>query len=202
MIDAARRLFLADGFAATTMPAVAAAAGVSVQTVYKVFGNKARLAKAVFDTTIAGDDEPVPMLERTHSPGSATNPTPTQCSSCTASSSRPSRPRHVPIQLVIRDAAATNPTPKRSGPNCKPNASAGCQSSPRPSTTEATSARTSRPRRPRRALDLQLRRDLRAPRHRTRMDSQQYGRSGRRRLSPRSSDTTPGADQMKAGGPW
>ena len=64
IIDAAHDLFLADGFAATTMSAVAAAAGVAVQTVYKAFASKPRLAKAVFDTAIAGDDEAVPVLER------------------------------------------------------------------------------------------------------------------------------------------
>src|SRR5688500_3633518 len=45
VIDAARRLFLERGFAASTMPAIATAAGVSVQTVYKAFGSKPRLAK-------------------------------------------------------------------------------------------------------------------------------------------------------------
>ena len=64
VLQAARHLFLERGFAATTMPAIASAAGVSVQTVYKVFGNKPRLAKAVFDVAMAGDDEPVPMLQR------------------------------------------------------------------------------------------------------------------------------------------
>ena len=44
---------------------VAAAAGVSTKNVYKVFGNKIGLAKAVFDVAIAGDDEPAPMVERT-----------------------------------------------------------------------------------------------------------------------------------------
>src|SRR6188768_3933553 len=64
IIDAAHHLFLTDGFAATTMPAVAAASGVAVQTVYKAFANKPRLAKAVFDIAIAGDDDAVPVLER------------------------------------------------------------------------------------------------------------------------------------------
>jgi AcrR family transcriptional regulator len=64
MLQAARRLFLERGYAATTMPAIAAAAGVSVPSVYKAFGNKAALLKAVFDVAIAGDDEPVPMLQR------------------------------------------------------------------------------------------------------------------------------------------
>lgn len=46
------------------MRAVAADAGVALPTVELVFGTKARLLKAVIDTAIAGDDEPVPMLAR------------------------------------------------------------------------------------------------------------------------------------------
>src|SRR5215470_1984997 len=61
---AAARQFLARGYAAATMRAVAADAGVALPTVELVFGTKARLLKAVIDTAIAGDDEPVPMLAR------------------------------------------------------------------------------------------------------------------------------------------
>jgi AcrR family transcriptional regulator len=61
---AAARRFLVHGYAATTMRAVAAGAGVALPTVELVFGTKARLLKAVIDTAIAGDDEPVPMLAR------------------------------------------------------------------------------------------------------------------------------------------
>lgn len=65
VLDAARGLFLAEGgYASTSMSAIAAAAGVSVQTLYNTFGSKAGLLKAVFDTTLAGDDEPVPMAQR------------------------------------------------------------------------------------------------------------------------------------------
>lgn len=64
ILDAARELFLANGYAATTIGEIAGGAGVSVETVYKAFGNKPGLAKAVFDVTVAGDDEPVPMAER------------------------------------------------------------------------------------------------------------------------------------------
>lgn len=64
IVDAASRLLLEQGYAATTMTAVAAAAGVSVQTVYKVFGTKPVLVKRVYDVTLAGDDEPVPIAER------------------------------------------------------------------------------------------------------------------------------------------
>src|SRR5215469_9816113 len=64
VVLAARDLFGQDGFRLTTIAAIAARAGVSEQAVYKNFGTKAALAKAVFDLVIAGDDEPVPVAER------------------------------------------------------------------------------------------------------------------------------------------
>jgi AcrR family transcriptional regulator len=64
IVDAAYRLLLDQGYAATTMAAVAEAAGVSPQTVYKAFGTKAALVKRVYDVTLVGDDEPVPLGER------------------------------------------------------------------------------------------------------------------------------------------
>lgn len=64
IITAAGGRFLGCGYAATTMRSVAAEAGVALPTVELIFGTKARLLKAVIDTAIAGDDEPVPMLER------------------------------------------------------------------------------------------------------------------------------------------
>ena len=64
MLDAGRGLFLEHGYANTTIPMVAAEAGVSVQTVYKAFENKPGLVKALVDVALVGDDEPVPMMER------------------------------------------------------------------------------------------------------------------------------------------
>lgn len=64
VVLAARDLFERDGFRQTTIVEVAAAARVSAESVYKNFGSKANLAKAVFDLVIAGDDEPVPMAQR------------------------------------------------------------------------------------------------------------------------------------------
>jgi AcrR family transcriptional regulator len=46
------------------MRAVAAEAGVSVPTVELLFGTKARLLKAAIDVAIAGDDQAVPVLDR------------------------------------------------------------------------------------------------------------------------------------------
>ena len=64
VVLAARELFERDGFRGTTIAAIAARAGVSAESIYKGFGTKATLAKAVFDVVIAGDDEPVPVAER------------------------------------------------------------------------------------------------------------------------------------------
>ena len=64
VVLAARDLFERDGFRPTTIAAIAARAEVSAESIYKGFGSKAALAKAVFDLVIAGDDEPVPVAER------------------------------------------------------------------------------------------------------------------------------------------
>ncbi|HZG90569.1 MAG TPA: helix-turn-helix domain-containing protein [Pseudonocardia sp.] len=64
VVAAARELFLAEGYAGTTVRKIAAAAGVSEQTVYTRIGNKAAILKAVYDVMLAGDDEPVPMADR------------------------------------------------------------------------------------------------------------------------------------------
>ncbi len=49
MTDAARQLFASDGYAGTTMEAVALASGMSVQGVYFAFQNKANLLQAAVD---------------------------------------------------------------------------------------------------------------------------------------------------------
>src|SRR3954452_15432885 len=63
VLDAAARCFLAQGYAATTMKDVAAAAGVSVQTVFGQ-GSKASLLLACVDRAVVGDDEEVPFARR------------------------------------------------------------------------------------------------------------------------------------------
>ncbi|MDG6104070.1 TetR/AcrR family transcriptional regulator [Dactylosporangium aurantiacum] len=64
ILDAAGRLFVRDGYAATPLTAVAAEAGVAVQTVYAAFGTKRQLLSDLVDRTIAGDDEPVALPDR------------------------------------------------------------------------------------------------------------------------------------------
>ena len=67
IVEAAARLFLADGYAETTIAAVAAEAGVSAQLVYAAFGGKAGLLWAALDRVAAGDDEPILMRDRPES---------------------------------------------------------------------------------------------------------------------------------------
>jgi AcrR family transcriptional regulator len=64
ILDVARAAFLDLGFGGTTIRAVAGGAQVSVPTVEALFGTKARLLKAAIDVAIAGDDEPVAVLDR------------------------------------------------------------------------------------------------------------------------------------------
>jgi AcrR family transcriptional regulator len=54
VLTAAGELFLADGYAATTLAGIAQAAGVVVETVYRAFGSKAELFKAVVEAAVAG----------------------------------------------------------------------------------------------------------------------------------------------------
>ena len=63
VLDAAGRCFLERGYAATTMKDVAAAAGVSVQTVFGQ-GSKASLLLACVDRAVVGDDDEVPLARR------------------------------------------------------------------------------------------------------------------------------------------
>jgi AcrR family transcriptional regulator len=64
IIDAARRLFLEKGYAATTMPAIAQAAGIALDTVYATVGKKATLFRLLIEMAISGSDRAVPAEER------------------------------------------------------------------------------------------------------------------------------------------
>ena len=64
ILAAATELFLADGYVATTLEAVARRARVAARTVYVRFGTKAALFKRVVDVAIVGDTEPVDVLGR------------------------------------------------------------------------------------------------------------------------------------------
>jgi AcrR family transcriptional regulator len=64
VVQAAVRLFARTGWAGTTLAAIAAEADVAVETIYTGFASKKALLQAAMDVAIAGDTEPVPLLER------------------------------------------------------------------------------------------------------------------------------------------
>ena len=64
ILAAARDLFLEQGYAAASLAQVAATAGVSADTAYKVFGSKIGLLKELLDVVVGGDDAPVALLDR------------------------------------------------------------------------------------------------------------------------------------------
>lgn len=63
IVEAAAGLFGERGYGATTIDAVAAAAGVSRKTVFDSVGGKVQLVKLAYDYAIVGDDVPVPLAE-------------------------------------------------------------------------------------------------------------------------------------------
>lgn len=107
VIEAARASFLERGYGGTTLAAVAAEAGVSVETVYKAFGNKPGLLKAVIDVAM-GDDEPVPMLERDRVRGMREEPDPRRKLEMYGEFITQAAPRWVPFELLVRSAMGTH----------------------------------------------------------------------------------------------
>ena len=69
VLDAAHELFVSTGYAATTMQAIAERADVAVQTVYAVFGNKRELLRQLIESTVTGDDDPLPITDRPEAAG-------------------------------------------------------------------------------------------------------------------------------------
>ncbi|HEX2810727.1 MAG TPA: helix-turn-helix domain-containing protein [Kineosporiaceae bacterium] len=64
ILQAAQLLFERDGYVPTTMEAVATEAGVALKTVYKAFGTKAGLLRAVWDLLLKGDLDDAPVAAR------------------------------------------------------------------------------------------------------------------------------------------
>jgi len=100
---AARDLFERDGFRSTTIAAIAAHAGVSAESIYKGFGSKAALAKAVFDLVIAGDDEPVPIAGRPASQAIGEEPDARRKIAMFTAGLAQRQARSARVQILIRD---------------------------------------------------------------------------------------------------
>src|SRR5690349_21403889 len=64
IVDAARTLFIQQGYPATTLEAVAQAGDTSLPTLYRLFSSKRALLKAVLDVSFGGDDQPIAFGDR------------------------------------------------------------------------------------------------------------------------------------------
>jgi AcrR family transcriptional regulator len=64
ILEAAERLFVRDGYAATTMAAIAKEAGVALKTVYVAFETKSGVLRALWNLRLRGDQADVPITER------------------------------------------------------------------------------------------------------------------------------------------
>jgi len=108
ILAAARRLFLKRGYAATTMAAIAAAAGVSIETIYLSIGGKAGLVRYLVETALSGTDEPVPPVERSGVREVRAEPDPRQKLRLFARMVRPMLERLAPIWFVVLEAAPSD----------------------------------------------------------------------------------------------
>ena len=64
ILDAAERLFVRDGYPATTMAAIAKEAGVALKTVYVAFETKSGVLRALWNLRVRGDQADVPITDR------------------------------------------------------------------------------------------------------------------------------------------
>lgn len=109
IVAAARDLFVSQGYGATSLQEVADRAGVAVQTVYFVFGNKRALFKDIVDTSIAGDTEPVATMQREWFRAACAEPTAVGQVRAHVRGVRDILGRVAPIMPLIAAAAATDP---------------------------------------------------------------------------------------------
>jgi AcrR family transcriptional regulator len=108
--EAARDLMVGQGYAATTMGAVARAAGVAVQTLYSSCpGGKPALARLVYDVTLAGDGAAVPQSDRPQVHAIIAEPDPARKLAGYAAMATDVMRRIRPVYRVLRAAAATTP---------------------------------------------------------------------------------------------
>ncbi|MDG6101930.1 TetR/AcrR family transcriptional regulator [Dactylosporangium aurantiacum] len=109
VIDHATTLFLSHGYSATTLDQIAKAAGISVQTLYFHFGNKATVLKEVVDVLAVGDDKPVPLLDRPWTQRLRDASDGPQALAIWVRNARTVFGRIAPIMKIVRDAAGSDP---------------------------------------------------------------------------------------------
>jgi AcrR family transcriptional regulator len=109
ILEAAQRLFEQRGYAATTMDAIAAEAGVALKTVYVAFDTKSGLLRAVWNHLLRGGRDEVPVAEQEWYREVVDEPDPERQLRLHARNSRVVKLRIGSVLEVIRGAAPTDP---------------------------------------------------------------------------------------------
>jgi AcrR family transcriptional regulator len=106
IVESASRLFLREGYVGTTIAKIAGEAGVSEETVYKAFGNKIALVRAIRDRALAGAG-PV-HAERRSDRMQARENDPRRIIRGWGVLTMEVAPRVAPVLLLLRQAAASD----------------------------------------------------------------------------------------------
>jgi len=107
IIDAAERRFLRDGYAPTTIAAIARDARVSVDTIYKSFRGKPGLVRAISARILRGEG-PVPAEQRSDEL-QAREADPRKIIQAWGAFVTEIAPKAAPVMRLIRDAAGSDP---------------------------------------------------------------------------------------------
>ena len=110
IVCAARDLFIEQGYGRTTIADIARTAGVSVETIYAAFGNKATLLHKAWDITVGGDDQDIVFHERPEVVAIRNEPDLAKRFMLHAAFSTQTAQRIAPFQLMVHSAAG--PTPR------------------------------------------------------------------------------------------
>jgi AcrR family transcriptional regulator len=110
VVRAARDLFIEQGYGRTTVEDIARKAGVSVETIYAAFGNKATLLHRAWDITVGGDDLDIVFHERPEVMAIRNEPDLARRLMLHAAFSPQTAQRVAPFQLMVQSAAGTEPT--------------------------------------------------------------------------------------------
>ena len=108
VLDAARELFAAQGYTATTIEQIAGRAGVSKPTVFAAVGSKQAILKQLRDIALAGDDEPVPVAQRPWYREALAEPDPRRALRLYARNATAIHRRAADVHEVLRAAAASD----------------------------------------------------------------------------------------------
>jgi AcrR family transcriptional regulator len=108
VLDAARELFTAQGYTATTIDQIARRAGVSKPTVFAAVGSKQAMLKQLRDIALAGDDEPVPVAQRPWYREALAEPDPRRALHLHARNATAIHHRSADVHEVLRAAAASD----------------------------------------------------------------------------------------------